>query len=153
MSIPDNAIFYRPKGIPTLKKSNFWATTSKTYYKEIQEKLKDLPQKTHAACLGPNEDEKIEYNDSLFYVFVNLNIKENKGQIEYGSVDYYVVPMKKVKDFIYKKHRDWLNAPGKHGQAHNDSTMRKYCIQPDDELNNFDILGLKSNTVDDGLSV
>lgn len=29
-------------------------------YKEIQEKLKDLPQKTHAACLGPNEDEKIE---------------------------------------------------------------------------------------------
>ena len=29
-------------------------------YKEIQEKLKNSPQKTHSACLGPNEEEKIE---------------------------------------------------------------------------------------------
>ena len=35
-----------------------WGQTG--VYKEIQEKLKKLPQKTHGACLGPNEKEDIE---------------------------------------------------------------------------------------------
>ena len=91
------------------------------------------------------KDEMIQANDSLFYVFVNLNIKEIEGKINYGPVEYYVVPMKKVKDFIRNNHREWLNSPGKNGQQHNDSTLRKYIIQPDDEVNNFEILGLESN--------
>lgn len=88
------------------------------------------------------KDEEIETNESLFYVFVNLNITTQNNTINYGQVDYYVVPMKKVKEYIYNSHRKWLNTPGRNGQQHNDSSMRRYDIQQDDKLNNWEILGL-----------
>ena len=88
------------------------------------------------------KDEEIETNESLFYVFVNLNITTKNNIINYGQVDYYIVPMKKVKEYIYTSHRKWLNTPGRNGQHHNDSSMRKYDIQPDDILNNWELLGL-----------
>lgn len=88
------------------------------------------------------KDEEIETNESLFYVFVNLNITTQNDTINYGQVDYYVVPMKKVKEYIYNSHRKWLNTPGRNGQQHNDSSMRRYDIQQDDKLNNWEILGL-----------
>lgn len=98
------------------------------------------------------KDEMIETNESLFYVFVNLNITTKNNQVEYGPVEYYVVPMKKVKRFIHNNHQEWLRTPGRNGQQHNDSSMRKYHIQPDDKMNNFELLGLDSNvdkTVED----
>lgn len=88
------------------------------------------------------KDEELATNNSLFYVFVNLNITENNGEVDYGNVDYYVVPMEKVKSYIYNSHRKWLNTLGKNGQAHNDSNLRMYKIQEDDKINNFEILGL-----------
>ncbi len=88
------------------------------------------------------KDEELFDNGSLFYIFVNLNITTKRDTIEYGQIEYYIVPMRKVKNYIYNSHRQWLNTPGKQGQKHNDSSMRIYNIQDDDKLNNFDILGL-----------
>ncbi|MFQ6773131.1 MAG: hypothetical protein ACLRFG_01480 [Clostridia bacterium] len=88
------------------------------------------------------KDEEFEENENLFYIFVNLNIYNKNNKIFYGQVEYYVVPMKKVKDYIFNSHRQWLNTLGRKGQRHNDSSIRKYDIQADDILNNFDLLGL-----------
>lgn len=54
-------------------------------YKEIQEKLKNLPQKTHSACLGPNEEEKIE---------------ETKRVAEQLGVDLHVIDCSEKYDEI-----------------------------------------------------
>jgi len=88
------------------------------------------------------KDELLEDNDNLFYIFVNLNISNKKGVLSYGEVEYYVVPMMKVKNFIYNGHREWLKTPRKDGELHPDTNIRKYKLQEDDKLNNFEILGL-----------
>ena len=88
------------------------------------------------------KDELLEDNDNLFYNFVNLNISNKKGVLTYDEVEYYVVPMKKVKDYIYYGHREWLKTPRKDGKPHPNTKIRKYKLQPDDMVNNYEVLGL-----------
>lgn len=54
-------------------------------YKEIQEKIGHLPQKTHTACLGPNEEKKIE---------------ETKRVAEQLGVDLHVIDCSEKYDEI-----------------------------------------------------
>lgn len=59
------------------------------------------------------------YADDLFYVFVNL--------VAIGQLpEYYIVPSKVVADKVKNGHKEWLDTPGKKGQAHNDTTMRMF---------------------------
>jgi hypothetical protein len=71
----------------------------------------------------------------LFYVFVNLSTDGNRHQ-------FHIVPSKKVSQFVRRDHSKWLKSPGKNGQAHKDTAMRKFWDKKSDYLNRWDILGL-----------
>jgi hypothetical protein len=55
--------------------------------------------------------------DGLFYAFVDLEIPD--------AVVTYVLPSAIVARTLKRTHEDWLKAPGKGGQVHNDSDMRR----------------------------
>jgi hypothetical protein len=74
------------------------------------------------------------HSKNHFYVFVNLN-----GL--HGSPDYFVVPSKKVSDYITKGHAAWLKEPGRDGQKHNDSNMRKFADPKGAYLDRWELLG------------
>lgn len=82
-----------------------------------------------------SKSEQVDPKKNFFYVFVNLNGIEK-------SPDYFVVPSKVVSDYITEGHQNWLKTPGKKGQAHNDSNMRKFSLMDDKYLRNWDILKL-----------
>ncbi len=75
------------------------------------------------------------YGDNLFYVFVNLKDKASHP-------DFFIVPSKVVADQIREGHAKWLQTPGKKGQPHNDSTIRKFSDEHDNYLGKWEILGL-----------
>jgi hypothetical protein len=75
------------------------------------------------------------YADNLFYVFVCLNGNEK-------SPDYFVVPSKLVADDTKTSHAEWLEAPGKKGQKHNDNSIRHFSDENEQYLNRWDLLGL-----------
>lgn len=75
------------------------------------------------------------YADNLFYVFVNLKSRDELP-------DFYVVPSRVVADYIKDSHRQWLNTPGKKGQAHKDNPVRKFRDEERQYLNRWDLLGL-----------
>lgn len=57
--------------------------------------------------------------DNLFYCFVDLPAESEKAPT------VYVMPSKIVAEAIYKAHRIWLATPGKKGQAHKKTEMRR----------------------------
>jgi hypothetical protein len=75
------------------------------------------------------------YADNLFYVFVNL-----KGQEEWP--DFYIVPSKVVANYVRNSHQQWLETPGKKGQAHKDNPMRKFRDSERQYLNRWDLLSI-----------
>lgn len=62
--------------------------------------------------------EKISSPD-LFYVFVSL-----RGEKE--RPEYFIVPSLVVAKTVAKSHAAWLARPGRKGQAHKDTPMRKF---------------------------
>jgi hypothetical protein len=71
----------------------------------------------------------------LFYIFVNLRGLTDRPE-------YFIVPSKKVADFVKKDHSDWLVTPGKNGQKHNDTTMRQFHDPKEKYLERWDLLKL-----------
>lgn len=57
----------------------------------------------------------------LFYVFVTLPTKWTDQE----QPQTYIMPAKKVAEILKKTHQDWLKTPGKKGQPHQDTTMRR----------------------------
>lgn len=51
----------------------------------------------------------------MFYCFVELGEKDS---------DVFIIPAKKVSQVIKASYKAWLKAPGKKGQAHNETVMR-----------------------------
>lgn len=82
-----------------------------------------------------NEKGETFYADNLFYAFVNLKAPEQRSE-------FYIVPSKIVADYIRLTHQEWLNTPGKRGQVHNDSSMRKFRDEKRQYLERWDLLGL-----------
>jgi hypothetical protein len=82
-----------------------------------------------------NEKAEEFYADNLFYVFVNLI---GIGQLP----EYYIVSSKTVADYVKRGHQKWLETPGKKGQAHSDSPMRKFKDEEQKYFNNWDTLKL-----------
>jgi hypothetical protein len=79
-----------------------------------------------------SEDFQAEH---FFYIFVNLGTPSRHPE-------FHIVPSKVVAKYVTKNHRTWLNAPGKKGQARNDTTIRKFSDEKDEYLNRWDLLGL-----------
>lgn len=85
-----------------------------------------------------NEDDD---KDHFFYVFVSLN-KKNEQPL------YFVVPSKVVANFIRLNHQEWITSPGKKGQTHNSTTMRKFVLDKETRekyKNKWEILDLDFN--------
>lgn len=82
-----------------------------------------------------NEKAENFYSDNLFYVFVNLKGKDTLP-------DYYIIPSKIVSSYINQNHQQWLAAPGKKGQAHNDSSIRSFKDEAKKYYNRWDLLEL-----------
>jgi len=75
------------------------------------------------------------FADNLFYVFVNLN----NGQ---RHPDFFIVPSKVVAKYTKEGHANWLRTPGKKGQKHKDTPMRKFDDPKEEYLNRWDLLNL-----------
>jgi hypothetical protein len=69
----------------------------------------------------------------LFYAFVSL-----KGIGE--RPEYFIVPSHIVAKFVSSNHSNWLATPGKKGQTHNDSAVRKFYDLNGEYLDKWDLL-------------
>jgi hypothetical protein len=82
-----------------------------------------------------NEKADTYYADNLFYVFVNLRDDRLRP-------DFYVVPSKDVAQYARSTHKEWLDAPGKKGQRHKDSPIRKFRDPEGRYLDKWGLLGI-----------
>ncbi len=82
-----------------------------------------------------NEKSEKYFADNLYYVFVNLH-DNNKPP------EYFIVPSKDVSTFVTETHEIWRNTPGRGGNKHNETTMRKFSDFNEEYLNRWDLLGL-----------
>lgn len=73
--------------------------------------------------------------DNFIYVFTNL---KELGQLP----DYYIVPSKIVAEYVKKEHQEWLNTPGKNGQAHRENDMRMFRDENEEFKNKWEIFEL-----------
>ena len=73
--------------------------------------------------------------DNLFYVFVNLKTDQERP-------DFFIVPSRVVAKSVRDGHALWLKEPGKHGQPHNDSNVRKFQDHDGIYLESWSLLGL-----------
>ncbi len=72
---------------------------------------------------------------NLFYVFVSLP----PG----APASFHIVPRKAVGQYVRETHRQWLETPGKRGQAHRDSDVRVFSDRADAYKDRWDLLGLE----------
>lgn len=81
-------------------------------------------------------NQKIEHDvaTNLVYVLVRLN--------NLGTPEYYVVPRAVVATYARENHKRWLATPGRKGQQHKDSTMRKFADSENKYLGKWELLGL-----------
>lgn len=63
-----------------------------------------------------SEKHETQTEDDLYFCFVNF---------EPSSPTVHVIPASVVAEVIKKDHEIWLDTPGKQGQAHNPSVMRR----------------------------
>ena len=63
--------------------------------------------------------------DHIFYVFISLNGMENP--------EYFIVPSAIVAKTVKERHVRWLETPGRKGQVHNDSSMRRFEVSESDK--------------------
>ncbi len=81
-----------------------------------------------------NQKIETEIATNLFYVFVRLN--------DLSPPEYYVVPKEDAANYSRTNHERWLATPGKNGQQHNDTSMRKFADPENKYKDRWDFLGL-----------
>jgi len=82
-----------------------------------------------------NQKAEDYFAENLFYVFVNLNNNQKHP-------DFFIVPSKVVAEYCKTGHSNWLNTPGKKGQKHKDTPMRKFDVSDEEYLNRWNLLNL-----------
>ena len=73
------------------------------------------------------------YSDNMFYVFVAFKKIDERPE-------YFIVPSKDVATHVKEGHKKWLATPGKNGQAHKDTSMRKFSDKTGNYLERWDLL-------------
>ena len=81
-----------------------------------------------------NKKAEDDLAENLFYVFVCLPLQ--------SSPSYYIVPREVVGRYVRDSHARWLATPGKKGQAHRDSDMRRFRDPEGTYKDRWDALGL-----------
>jgi hypothetical protein len=82
-----------------------------------------------------NRKDERRSDPNLYYVFVSLKKEEELP-------DFHIVPSKVVADQIKRDHARWLKTPGRKGQAHNDTSMRRFEDKQSKYVNAWNILKL-----------
>jgi len=93
--------------------------------------------KSHKRNWMLNQKAEDYFADNLFYVFVNLN----DGQ---KPPDYFIVPSKVVAAYVKETNQAWLKTPGRKGQAHIESTIRRFSDEEEKFIGRWDLLGLET---------
>ncbi|MGN6438896.1 MAG: hypothetical protein ACTHMM_20300 [Agriterribacter sp.] len=94
-------------------------------------------QRAGASWLLNQKSEQL-VGDNVYYIFVTL-----KGEQE--RPDFYIVPSKIVSQRAIDAHQEWLSKPGRNGQPHNDSTMRKFEDKKGEFLEKWPLLNGSNN--------
>jgi hypothetical protein len=81
-----------------------------------------------------NRKAEADLAQNLFYVFVCLPSA--------GEPAYYVVPRSDVAKYVRESHQTWLTTPGRKGQAHRDTDMRRFKDLEGKFKDRWDLLGL-----------
>ena len=92
-------------------------------HRQLAIQVKTTEKSKNRWTLGKKNEEIIDNN--IFYIFVKLN--------DLDTPQYFIVPSKKVAEYITRVNNEWLATPGKNGQEHNDSSIRIF----NDDDNNF----------------
>jgi hypothetical protein len=82
-----------------------------------------------------NQKAENYYAENLYYIFVNLKEPTERP-------DFFIVPSEIVGRLVKEGHQLWLNTPGKHGQKHMDSTIRKFRDVDGEYRERWDLLNL-----------
>jgi hypothetical protein len=93
--------------------------------------VKSTQHNTRKWVLNKKVEDK--HSSNMFYVFVCL-----KGLTE--RPDYFIVPSKSLASIVKKSHQKWLDTPGKKGQKHNETDMRKFEDIQGEFLERWDLL-------------
>ncbi len=72
-----------------------------------------------AFTLSERDEEKHE--PDLFYVFIRLHAFEK-------DPEFWMIQSQRVSQVIKEAHQKWKITPGKKGQAHNDSSVRRLLV-------------------------
>lgn len=72
-------------------------------------------------------------SNNHFYIFVRLG---KLGE----SPTYHIVPSKEVAEDIKTNHQKWLSTPGRDGNSHNATPMRKFSDHNETYKNRWDLL-------------
>ena len=80
-----------------------------------------------------NKKSELSSSDSHYYIFVSL-----KGELE--RPDYFIIPSKTLAKIVKESHSKWLKTPGKKGQIHKDTDMRKFEDIKGEYLERWDLL-------------
>lgn len=104
---------------------------NRTTYRQVALQVKTNHSSAKQWTLSKKNEDLID--DNIYYVFVSLN--------EQDAPEYYIVESKLVAESVRVSHANWLNTPGKYGQPHNDTTMRKFGFGPIRD----NVLGLKAD--------
>ena len=75
------------------------------------------------------------FPENHFYVFVALGDPLERPR-------YHVVPSAAVAKYVRDDHSNWMDRPGRHGQAHVDNTVRNFHDRANEYLERWDLLGL-----------
>lgn len=81
-----------------------------------------------------NRKAEADLAQNLFYVFVCLPAA--------GEPTFYVVPRSDVAKYVRDSHQKWLGTPGRKGQLHRDTDMRRFKDPDGKYKGRWDLLGL-----------
>ena len=101
--------------------------------KTINIQVKTSGLKTRGWILNKKAEEMTDEN--MFYILVRLTALDKRPS-------FHIIPSADVAHYVKTGHRNWLKTPGRGGQKHNDTNMRKFEDPDNKYLDRWELLGL-----------
>ena len=101
--------------------------------KTINIQVKTSGLKTRGWILNKKAEEMTDEN--MFYILVRLTALDKRPF-------FHIIPSADVAHHVKIGHRNWLKTPGRGGQKHNDTSMRKFEDPDNKYLDRWELLGL-----------
>ena len=101
--------------------------------KTINIQVKTSGSKTKHWILNIKAESIVDKN--MFYIFVKLTATDKRP-------NFHIIPSADVANYVKEDYKNWLKTPGKNGQKHNDTNMRKFEDPDNKYLDRWELLGL-----------